>query len=95
MVDVHRLAQAWQARDAFPIRQEVRIVGDTAQVGLEQAMIGGVKPDQRHEQANVGFGETTPEQEIAGQAVLQPVELQRSPPPLFVGGVWLDAKPAL
>ena len=45
------------------MRAQVRVVGNAAQVALEQAMVGRIEPHQRDEQADVGLGETVAEQD--------------------------------
>lgn len=67
VIEIDGFVHARQAQYAFHVGREAWIRRDLLAVGFEQAVIGGIKPDQRHEQPDIGFREAGAKEIVAGQ----------------------------
>ena len=56
VVQIDRIAQAWQGKHPAQVGRKTGVIGKLPQIALEQAMIGGIKAHQRDEGADIGFG---------------------------------------
>src|SRR5699024_4293876 len=76
VIDIHRLPHTWNSKHILQIAAEMIVVRQAAEVALEQAVIGGVETDQRHEQPDIRLGDPVPRQKDAAvvQKLLQFVE---------------------
>ena len=72
VVQVEGLAEGGNRDQAREIGAHIRVIGDAAQVALEEAVIGGVEARERHEDANVGLRKPVAEQEWAGLKLSAP-----------------------
>ena len=61
VVDVHRPGHARRLVELAQVVREVRIVGDAAQVALEEPNIDRIEAQQRGKQAPIGLGELRPQ----------------------------------
>src|SRR5262245_48786831 len=62
MVEVHRLGDALDLIQIFEIAEQIGIVDDPPDVALKVPVVNGVKSDERHKQAPVGFHKLRAEQ---------------------------------
>ena len=87
MIEIDRVGNPFSSIEVFEIAEEIGVVGNAADVALEVAMIDGVKPDERDEEAPIRFDELRAEQIPAiREPLLDSIERLKEPPHrLFIG----------